>query len=55
LLLVGAIGLTGCDWKPPDGSVIAEGAQISPEQKSKVRSFYADRVKKANKKAGRKR
>jgi hypothetical protein len=55
MLLACSGGLSGCGLKPTDGSVVEDGSQISAEQKAKVRGFYADRVKKPNKKAGRKK
>ena len=48
-------GLSGCDSKPSDGSQVADGGPMDPEQKSKVKAFYADRHKPAAKPTARKK
>jgi hypothetical protein len=53
LLLVCLGGLSGCDSKPTDGSQVADSSSISPEQKAKVKAYYADRHKPATKPAAR--
>jgi len=54
-VLVCSCGLTGCDSKPSDGSQVADGGPIAPEQKAKVKAFYADRHKADAKSNARKR
>ena len=51
-------GMTGCDGRPADGTVIDSGVTVSEEQKAKIKGFYANRARAtnaANKKAGRKK
>ena len=48
LLLVCLGGLSGCDSKPADGTVVLDSGKVSEEQKSKVESYYKDRRKSAN-------
>jgi hypothetical protein len=48
LLLVFLGGLSGCDSKPADGTMVQDGDKVSEEQKSKVQSYYKDRRKSAN-------
>jgi len=55
LLLVCSGGLSGCDSKPSDGSQVADSGKIDPEQKAKVKAFYADRHKPATKPTARKK
>jgi hypothetical protein len=55
LLLVYLGGLSGCDSKPPDGSQVADSGPIDPDQKAKVKAFYADRHKAATKPTARKK
>jgi hypothetical protein len=38
---------SGCDSKPTDGSQVADSGPVDPEQKAKVKAFYADRHKPA--------
>jgi hypothetical protein len=45
----------GCDSKPSDGSQVADSGPIDPEQKAKVKAFYADRHKAAPKPTARKK
>jgi hypothetical protein len=40
LLLVCLGGLSGCDSKPADGTMVQDGGTVSEEQKSKVASYY---------------
>ena len=47
LLLLCSGGLSGCDSKPSDGAQVADSGPIEPEQKAKVKAFYADRHKAA--------
>jgi hypothetical protein len=49
-LLVCLGGSSGCDSKPADGTMVEGGAPVSAEQKAKIKSFYADRHKGAEKK-----
>jgi hypothetical protein len=52
LLCLCAVGLTGCDSRPGDGTVIPGAGPVTEEQKSKVAAHYEDRKNKAaNKKA----
>lgn len=55
LLLVCLGGVSGCDSRPSDGSMIEPVDGVSAEQKAKVKGFYANRAKAATKKAGRSR
>jgi hypothetical protein len=48
-LLVCLGGLSGCDSKPSDGSVVTDSGPIDPEQKARIKAFYADRHKPATK------
>jgi hypothetical protein len=45
LLLACLGGLSGCDSKPSDGAQVADSGPVDPEQKAKVKAFYADRHK----------
>jgi hypothetical protein len=47
LLLVCLGGLSGCDSKPADGTVVQDSGKVSEEQRSKVESYYKDRRKTA--------
>jgi hypothetical protein len=47
LLLVCVGGVTGCDSKPADGTVVQASGTVSEEQQSKVDSHYKDRKKNA--------
>jgi hypothetical protein len=49
LLLVCAGGLSGCDSRPPDGTVVQDSGTISEQEKSKIESRYIDRKKNAQK------
>jgi hypothetical protein len=49
LLLLCSGGLSGCDSKPSDGAQVTDSGPIEPEQKAKVKAFYADRHKAATK------
>jgi hypothetical protein len=49
LLLVCVGGLSGCDSKPADGTVVQDSGTISEQEKSKVESRYMDRKKNAQK------
>jgi hypothetical protein len=42
-------GLSGCDSKPTDGSVVRDSGPVDPEQKARIKAFYADRHKPATK------
>ncbi len=54
LLLVCVGGLSGCDSKPADGTVVSDSGPVSAEQKAKVKALYVDRHKAVNQKpAGR--
>lgn len=50
LLHVCVGGLSGCDSKPADGTVVQDSGTISEQEKSKVESRYMDRKKNAQKK-----
>ena len=54
-LMLGSLGgLSGCDSKPADGTVIVNEAKpLTDEQKAAQRKFYPDRSKNAAKKGGR--
>jgi len=54
-MLVCLSGLHGCDSKPSDGSQVADGGPVSPEQKAKVKALYEERHKAATKSNARKR
>jgi hypothetical protein len=54
-MLVCLSALHGCDSKPSDGSQVADGGPVSPEQKAKVKALYAERHKAAAKSNARKR
>jgi hypothetical protein len=43
-------GLSGCDSRPADGTVVQDSGTISEEQQSKVDSHYKDRKKNAKQK-----
>jgi hypothetical protein len=47
-------GLSGCDSKPADGTVVQEGPQMSDEQKQKVMKYRADSRPKTAEKTPRK-
>ena len=49
LLLVCVGGLSGCDSRPADGTVVQDSGAISEQEKSKVESRYMDRKKNAQK------
>ena len=49
LLLFCVGGLSGCDSRPADGTVVQESGTISEEEKSEVESRYMDRKKNAQK------
>jgi hypothetical protein len=49
LLIVGVGGLSGCDSKPADGTVVQDSGTISEEEKSKVEDRYKERKKNAQK------
>jgi hypothetical protein len=49
LLLVCVGGLSGCDSKPADGTVVPDSGPVSAEQKAKVKALYVDRHKSATK------
>jgi hypothetical protein len=53
-LMLGCLGgLSGCDGKPADGTVIINPATpLTDEQKAEHRKFYPDRSKKARKGGG---
>jgi hypothetical protein len=55
LLLVCSVGLIGCDSKPPDGAQVKDSGHIDPEQKAKVKAYYADRHPAATKTTSRKK
>ena len=38
-------GLSGCDSRPADGTVVQDSGTVSEEQQSKVDSHYKDRKK----------
>lgn len=54
-LLLGCLGgLSGCDSRPSDGTVIVNEAKpLTDEQKAEHRKFYPDRSKKAARRGGR--
>ena len=43
-------GMSGCDSKPADGTMVQDSGTTSEEEKSKVESHYTDRKKNALKK-----
>jgi hypothetical protein len=49
LLLVCVGGLSGCDSRPADGTVVQDSGTVSEQEKSKVESRYMDRKKNAQK------
>jgi hypothetical protein len=49
LLLACLGGLSGCDSKPADGTVVQESATTSEQEKSEVERRYMDRKKNAQK------
>jgi hypothetical protein len=49
LLLVCVGGLSGCDSRPADGTVVQDSGAISEQEKSKVESRYMDRKRNAQK------
>ena len=49
LLLVCVGGLSGCDSRPADGTVVQARGTISEQEKSKVESRYMDRKKNSHK------
>jgi hypothetical protein len=49
LLLVWLSGLSGCDSKPADGTVVQDRGTISEQEKSKVERRYMDRKNNAQK------
>jgi len=52
-MLVCLGGLSGCDSKPADGTVIVNEAKpLTDEQKAEHRKYYPDRSKKAARKGG---
>jgi hypothetical protein len=53
-LMLGCLGgLSGCDSKPADGTVVQEGPHMTDEQKEKVKSYRANRLKNGQKTAGK--
>jgi hypothetical protein len=50
LLLVCLGGLSGCDSRPADGTMVQDSGTVSKEQQSKVDSHYKDRKKNAKQK-----
>ena len=55
LLMACLGGLSGCDSKGPDGALVKESGIVDPEQKAKVKAFYADRHAVAKKATPRKK
>ena len=54
LTLVCLGGLSGCDSKPADGTmIVTEAKPLTDEQKAEQRKFYPDRSKNAGKQGGR--
>src|SRR5262249_46400447 len=49
LLLACMSGLSGCDSRPADGTVVQDSRTISEQEKSRVESRYVDRKKNAQK------
>jgi hypothetical protein len=47
-------GLSGCDGKPTDGTVVQQGPQMSDEQKQKVMQYREDSRQKPTGKTPRK-
>ena len=50
LLLVCLGGMSGCDSRPADGTMVQDSGTIGEQEKSKVESHYTDRKKNATKK-----
>jgi hypothetical protein len=46
--------MSGCDSKPPDGTMIAtEAKPLTDEQKAEHRKFYPERTKKTGKRGAK--